>query len=189
MVTSLVLFSLSQSISMWDRAERQLKKLDNIVFLNHWLKELFHSAQRLTVTYHEMSIPLFVGDSRKVIFITTNPLQQKVMALIKMEFRENALLYSEFMLYKAGLEFQDLSKVQFPEEFELMTDVSDGRFSYFYKNGNLADWMESYDSEQTGGIPQVFRVELIHKDKPIRITANLLVTEDPRWLFRKVDYL
>jgi prepilin-type N-terminal cleavage/methylation domain-containing protein len=176
MVANLLFFSFSQSISVWERADREVEKMDQIVFLNSWLKDLFHSAENTPIHLPERSLPIFFGNREKVLFITSNPILNKfkVVSLVQLEFVGRSLLYAEESLVRKDLTLFNPQEMTFDTTYPLLTDIDEGALSYLVLDQGVWTMKEEANSGATMTIPKAVKITLLYQGKKIEIEASIL---------------
>jgi prepilin-type N-terminal cleavage/methylation domain-containing protein len=175
MITSLIFFSFSQSLSLWERADREIEKLDQMVFFDTWMKGLIHSADNVSLSLRSGTAPFFYGKNDSVLFLTDDPIlnRNKVASFVRIEFKQGALVYAEENLFKSDLTVLSPSDIPFGTEYPLLTEVEDGRLSYLAREGAAWDWRDHADSQKTFDIPKAVKIDFLHKGKRIEILAYI----------------
>ncbi|MGA2588228.1 MAG: prepilin-type N-terminal cleavage/methylation domain-containing protein [Candidatus Aminicenantales bacterium] len=175
MVSGLVFLAFSQSLSLWDRADKEIDKLDQLVFVNTWVKDVFHSAENFMLDYQNKRAPIFIGDPKKVLFITSNPLlsRNKITSFVRIEFRGTALIYAEESLFAPDLVTLGPAGLTFEKEYPLLTDIEEGVFSYFVPVNGLWTWAGQSDSEKSLALPKGVQLIFSYKGKRVEITAAM----------------
>ena len=176
MITGLIFFSFSQAISLWERADKEIAKLDDLIFLNHWVKDLFHSAENLSFIYKNKMIPIFFGEKENAVFISSNPIidKYKIISLVKIEFKNGSIFYSEENLFKKEFLFKDSIPVAFNNEYDLLKNIEEGRFSYLRLINGKEEWSEDFSSEKALSIPKATKIEFFYKGKKVEIISNII---------------
>ena len=185
MVTGLVFFAFSQALSVWERSDREIDKLDQLVFVNTWVKEVFHSAKNILLDYQNIQGAIFIGDAKKVLFVTSNPLliRNKITSFVQLEFRERSLVYAEESIFKPALNVLGPAGISFEREYPLLADVEDGSFSYFVPVNGVLTWTNQADAEKSPTIPKAVQLTFSYKGRKIEITATMFANgreRDPR---------
>jgi len=188
MITSLVFFALTQSISLWERADKEIEKLDKIIFFNYWIKDLLHSAENLTMDYANKSTPIFFGEKEKVMFITLNPLMNKVISLAKVEIKNGSIFYSEENLFKTEFSFKSSTSFTFEDEYELLSPVEEGKFYYLKLMDEGEEWVEEFNSENFLMIPKAVKLEFLYRGKKVEIISNIMADSKAKRLFERIEF-
>jgi len=188
MIISLVFFSLTQSISIWERADKEIEKLDNIIFLNYWIKDLFHSAQNLSFDYGEKNIPIFFGQRDKAVFITLNPLMNHIISLVKVEIKNGSIFYSEENLYSKELSVKSFTSFTFEDEYKLLSPVEEGKFYYLKITDGEEEWIEIFSSEKSLIIPEAVKLKFLYKGKNVEIVSRIMADSKARRPFPKMEF-
>ncbi len=188
MITSLVFFSLTQAISLWERADREIEKLNDIIFFNYWIKDLFHSAENLTVDYANKSSPIFFGEKEKVVFITSNPLMNKVISLAKIEIKNGSIFYSEENLFKNEFSFKSSTSFTFEDEYQLLSPVEEGKFYYLRLLGGREEWVEKFSSGDFLTIPKAMKLEFLYRGKKVEIISNIMADLKAKRIIERIEF-
>jgi len=191
MVTGLVFFAFSQSISLWDRADKEIEKMDEIVFVNTWLKDLIHSVENLPFRIGNRDLPVFFGDKEKVLFLTSNPIlnKHKVVSFAKIEFRERQLIYAEESLLKKDMTAFIPPTMDFDKEYPLLSDVEEGRLSYLVLEKGIWTLTDETDSIKNRIIPRAVKVEFLYKGKKVEILSYVLADAVKRVVVPRLDLI
>lgn len=174
MITSLVFFSLTQSIFLWERADKEIEKLDKIIFFNYWIKDLFHSAENLSFLYANKLNPIFFGEKDKVVFISSNPLMNKILSLVKIEIKNGSIFYSEENLYKKEFSLENLTSFIFEDEYEFLSPIEEGKFYYLKPMNGEEKWVEEFNSENSLTVPNAVKIKFLYKGKRVEIISNTM---------------
>jgi len=189
MVTSLVFFSFSQSISLWERADREMDKLDQMIFLNTWIKDLIHSAENLPFSVNGRMLPVFFGDKEKVLFLTSNPIlnKHKIISFAKLEFRQKTLIYAEESLFKKNMALFKPPTMDFEREYPLLTGVEEGKLSYLVFDQGTWTFKEGADSEKSANFPRAVKIEFLYEGKKTEILSHILADAKKRDSLPRAD--
>jgi hypothetical protein len=182
MVTGLVFLAFSQSLSLWERADTEIDKLDQLVFVNTWIKDVFHSAENILLDYQNKRGPIFIGNAKKVLFITSNPLfsRNKITSFVQLEFRGRSLVYAEESLFKPDLILLGPAGINFEREYPLLADIEDGAFSYFVPVNGVWTWTDQADAEKSPTIPKAVQLTFSYKGKKVEIVAAMFANARER---------
>ncbi len=188
LLTSVVFFAFSQSLSVWERADRAVEDSDDMILLCHWMKDVFHSAENIAIRgANNGPLIFFKGGKDKVYFISSNPLygMRKLVSFVKIEFRNGALVYAEENFFRAESFFKNSGLPEFAKEFEIMTGVEDGRFAYLALEDEKESWKEEYDAEATTSMPRAVTIAFTRKGKPVEIRVDILLDAAMKYRFNR----
>jgi len=191
MVTSLIFFSFSQALNLWERADREIEKLDQLVFVNAWVKDLFHSAENSLQDVQNKKIPFFFGNRKQVVFLTLNPIlnKYKIMSLVKIEFKEGRLVYSEESFLSRDRASGLTPTAAFDKDYPLLAEVEDMNLSYLVNEGGAWVWREEADSQKLLDIPKAVNMEFILKGRKIAFLSYILGNAKNREQLGRPDFL
>jgi len=188
MITSLVFYSLTQAISLWERAEKEIKKLDKIIFFNHWFRDLFHSTENLALVYGDKNIPIFLGEQGKVVFVSSNPLMRKVISIVKIELKNGGIYYSEENIYKNEISLKNLSALSFEDEFEMLSPVEEGTIFYLRPMKEEMVWDEEFHSDQMFTLPRSVKIVFLYQGKKVELISNIISDPKPKELILRLEF-
>jgi prepilin-type N-terminal cleavage/methylation domain-containing protein len=188
LMMSVVFVAFSQSVSIWERADRYADKSDALVFLNHWMKNLFHSAENQILRYHNKRMPIFLGDKDKVFFISSDPLMEAshIISFVKVEFKGGSIVYSEADLFRTEQQFQNSGQPAFPQEYEVFSGMEDARFSFLTLEDGKETWTSAFDSGKMLTIPRAVKIEFSYNGSHIEIRANIISDQKGRDPFPEI---
>jgi prepilin-type N-terminal cleavage/methylation domain-containing protein len=171
LVTGLVFMAFSQSVSLWERADKNVGKMDDVIFLNGRIKNLLHSAENILLNYRNSKVPLFIGGRDRVELVTSNPLlnPRRIMSLARIEISDGNLVYSEVSLLEREFFLKDFASVAFREKHPLISGIENGRFSFCSTSGGREEWTDQFDSTLIRAIPRAAKLEFTYDGIPVEI--------------------
>jgi prepilin-type N-terminal cleavage/methylation domain-containing protein len=188
LVVGVVFYAFSQSVSLWERADREVEKLDQLVFAEQWVNTLFRATENLMVFFNKRSAPLFWGEQAKAVFITSNPLLngRNIASVVRLEFKNGGLFYAEENLFKTEsvLKRADTPSLDFKTEYPLITPVDRGRISFMAWAEGKPVWTESFDSAKQMQIPLAVKIAFSFQGKDIEFLCPILADSAPRDIVR-----
>jgi len=188
LVVGVVFYAFSQSVSLWERGDREIEKLDQLVFVEQWVNTLFRATENLMVSFNAQPAPLFWGERANAVFITSNPLLngRNIASVVRMEFKNGGLFYAEENLFKTEslLKRAEAKSLDFKTEYLLISPVEGGRISYLSWAEGKPVWTDSFDSGKRMAIPRAVKIAFSFQGKNIELLSPILADSAPRDIFR-----
>ena len=188
LVSTLIFYAFSQSLSLWERADKEAEKMDQLIFVNTWIKDVFHSAENLELDLQGQRTPLFIGTKERVLFLSSNPVldRRKVTSIVRIEIRPGGIFYAEDHLFKRGISLDGLPAMDFDKEYPLLAGAEDGRLSYLIIENASLVWKDEVDAGKSRAVPKAVKIEFFYKGKKMEIVSYILSNAKDREPLRRI---